>query len=210
MPRCQHFIQNIHLNKPRWVYYYIPIFIFKFDVDKSTFVCYNEKCNNHCEEGKKIKNILESGDRFERFALLIDTAHKGISRVKQNIVANTPVKKVHTMWLYKLLKHKDGLTASELAAESMIDRSLISRELASLAADGYITIDSQGKKRGYNSRIRLTEKGKQIADKIATTAYESQQNIGAGVPDEDLVVFYRTLEKICSNFEELEKEEKEN
>ena len=173
-------------------------------------MCYNEKCNEYSEEGKKIKDILEKGDRFERFALLIDTAHKGISRVKQNIVIDTSVKKVHTMWLYKLLKHKDGLTASELAAESMIDRSLISRELASLAADGYITIDSQGKKRGYNSRIRLTEKGKQIADKIATTAYEAQQNIGAGVPDEDLVVFYRTLEKICSNFEELEKEEKEN
>ena len=182
---------------------------FKFDVDKSTFVCYNEKCNEYSEEGKKIKDILEKGDRFERFALLIDTAHKGISRVKQNIVTDTSVKKVHTMWLYKLLKHKDGLTASELAAESMIDRSLISRELASLAAEGYITIDSQGKKRGYNSRIKLTEKGKEIADRIARIAYAAQQNIGEGVSDEDLVVFYRTLEKLCSNFEKLEKEEKE-
>ena len=141
--------------------------------------------------------------------MLIDTAHKGISRVKQNIVVDTPVKKVHTMWLYKLLKHKNGLTASELAAVSMIDRSLISRELTSLAADGYITIDSQGKKRGYNSRIKLTENGKEIAGKIAATATEAQKNIGAGVPDEDLVVFYRTLEKICSNFEKLEKEDKE-
>jgi DNA-binding MarR family transcriptional regulator len=113
------------------------------------------------------------------------------------------------MWLYKLLKHKNGLTASELAAESMIDRSLISRELAGLAEDGYITIDSQGKKRGYNSRIKLTEKGRQIADVIAKTAYEAQCAIGEGVSDEDLVVFYRTLEKLCSNFEKLEKEEKE-
>ena len=169
---------------------------------------YNGGVYNDKKEGREIKDILENGDRFERFALLIDTAHKGISRVKQNTVADTPVKKVHTMWLYKLLKHKNGLTASELAAESMIDRSLISRELTSLAADGYITIDSQGKKRGYNSRIKLTEKGKEIAQKIVTTAYEAQKNIGAGVPDEDLVVFYRTLEKICSNFEELEEKEK--
>ena len=111
------------------------------------------------------------------------------------------------MWLYKLLKHKDGLTASELAAESMIDRSLISRELTSLASDGYITIDSQGKKRSYNSRIRLTEKGKEVADNIAKTAYESQKMIGEGIDDADLVTFYRTLEKICLNFEKLEEKE---
>ena len=111
------------------------------------------------------------------------------------------------MWLYKLLKHKDGLTASELAAESMIDRSLISRELTGLAADGYITIDSQGKKRSYNSRIRLTDKGKEVAEDIAKTAYESQRIIGEGVAEEDLIVFYRTLEKICLNFEKLEEKE---
>ena len=111
------------------------------------------------------------------------------------------------MWLYKLWTHKDGLTASELAAESMIDRSLISRELTGLAADGYITIDSQGKKRSYNSRIRLTEKGNVIAESIAKTAYESQRIIGEGIDEVDLVAFYRTLEKICLNFEKLEEKE---
>ena len=113
------------------------------------------------------------------------------------------------MWLYKLLKHNNGLTASELAAESMIDRSLISRELASLAEDGYITIDSQGKKRGYNSRIKLTEKGKEAANSIATTAYNTQEAIREGVTDQDLVIFYTTLEKLCANFEKLENKEKE-
>ena len=172
-------------------------------------MCYNVDVKRRHKEGRTIKDILEKGDRFERFALLIDAAHKGISRVKQNIVADTSVKKVHTMWLYKLLKRENGLTASELAAESMIDRSLISRELASLAEDGYITIDSQGKKRGYNSRIKLTEKGKEAANSIATTAYNTQEAIREGVTDQDLVIFYTTLEKLCANFEKLENKEKE-
>lgn len=114
------------------------------------------------------------------------------------------------MWLYKLLKNPDGLTASELAAENNIDRSLISRELTTLASDGYITIDSQGKKRGYNSRIKLTEKGRGLADRIAKIGCEAQRLIGDGVDESDLIVFYNTLEKICSNFEKLENSEKEN
>lgn len=114
------------------------------------------------------------------------------------------------MWLYKLLKHKDGMTASELAQESMIDRSLISRELTGLASDGYITIESQGKKRSYNSRIRLTDKGREIAVRIANIAYEAQRAIGAGIPEGDLVVFYNTLEKLCANFEKLENNGKDN
>ena len=172
-------------------------------------MCYNEVVYNIKRRAGKIKDILEKGDRFEKFVLLIDAAHKGISRVKQDIVADTSAKSVHTMWLYKLLKHKDGLTASELAAASMIDRSLISRELTSLAADGYITIDSQGKKRSYNSRIKLTEEGRVVAERIARIAYQAQQAIGDGVSDEDLITFYSTLEKLCSNFEKLENAEKE-
>ena len=124
---------------------------------------------------KTIKDILEKGDRFEKFVNLIVAAHKGISRVKQDVAADTSVKGVHTMWLYKLLKNPDGLTASELAAENNIDRSLISRELTTLASDGYITIDSQGKKRGYNSRIKLTEKGRELADRIAKIGCEGNK-----------------------------------
>lgn len=168
------------------------------------------RSNEQCEEDEKINDILENGNRFERFVLLIEAAHKGISRVKQDIVANTSAKSVHTMWLYKLFKHEDGMTASELAQESMIDRSLISRELTGLAADGYITIESQGKKRGYNSRIRLTDKGREIAERIANIAYEAQRAIGTGIPEEDLAVFYNTLEKLCSNFEKLENTGKDN
>ncbi len=173
-------------------------------------MCYNEGVINIARRAKEIKDILQTGGRFERFVLLVDAAHKGISRVKQNIVADTSAKSVHTMWLYKLLNNPDGLTASELAAENNIDRSLISRELTSLAAEGYITIDSQGKRRSYNSRIRLTEKGREIAEGIEKIAYEAQRAIGSGIPEKDLVVFYNVLEKICSNFEKLENTEKEN
>lgn len=165
---------------------------------------------NIVRRAKEIKDILEKGNRFEKFVMLIVAAHKGIARVKQQIVADTSVKSVHTMWLYKLLDRPDGLTASELAAENNIDRSLISRELTTLAKDGYITIDSQGKKRGYNSRIRLTEKGREIAERIARIAYEAQLAIGEGVDEGDLVVFYNILEKICSNFEKLENTKKED
>ena len=143
--------------------------------------------------------MVMQAERFETFVLLIDAIHKSINKVKNEITADFGIKSVHTMWLYELLIHPKGLTATELAAKSRIDRSLVSREIRELERGGYIVSDSESGKRSYNSRITLTEQGKILARKISEAAYTVQQSVSKDISLEELTSFYTVLEKIHGN-----------
>lgn len=131
--------------------------------------------------------------------------HKCISKIKHELSALPSVKSVHTLWLYELFKHKGGLTPSELAEKSNIDRSLVSREIRALEKGGYIITEPCEGKRGYNSRITLSALGEEAARKIAATAREIQNEVSYDIDVESLGVFYETLERLCNNLEKYNK-----
>ncbi len=141
--------------------------------------------------------------RFEKFTLLIDGIHKCINKIKIDVAPHLGVKSVHIFWVYELLLHPDGLTAAEIAAVSMIDRSLVSREIETLKKGGYVETRSNGKKRGYNSRITLTERGKALAESIKETAASVQSEVNIGITEGELVSFYSTLEKLYEKFSKI-------
>ena len=138
-------------------------------------------------------------DRFESFILLIDAIHKSINKIKTDIVPDSSVKSVHTMWLYELLQNPDGLTATEIAAKSKIDRSLVSREIRALMKDGFVNSDSPEGKRNYNSLITLTEKGRILAEEIAIAALDVQNKVSQNVSADELSTFYSVLERLYKN-----------
>ena len=139
--------------------------------------------------------------RFDRFIQLIEGIHKSVSKIKLSYSPHLGVKSVHLFWLYELLSYPEGLTAATLAAKNSVDRSLISREIEELRRGGYIEVGEGGgeKRKNYNSRIRLTEAGRALARTIASYAMAVQQAADAGVSEEELISFYRTLEKLNSN-----------
>ena len=110
---------------------------------------------------------------------------------------------MHTLWLYELLKHKDGLTPTEIAEKSNIDRSLVSRELSALTRGGYIAMEPQAGKRGYNARIKLTEKGLVTAERIAHAALSIQSSVSDGIAPDELISFYSTLERLSFNLSDI-------
>lgn len=138
--------------------------------------------------------------RFEKFTLLIDGIHKSINRIKFDTAPYLGVKSVHVFWIYQLSLHPEGLTAAEIAAVSMVDRSLVSREIAALEKGGYVAREETGKKRGYNARITLTEKGVELAERITEEAISVQSKVGEGITASELAAFYVTLEKLYENF----------
>lgn len=138
--------------------------------------------------------------RFEKFTLLIDGIHKSINRIKFDTAPYLGVKSVHVFWIYQLSLHPEGLTAAEIAAVSMVDRSLVSREIAALEKGGYVAREETGKKRGYNARITLTEKGVELAERITEEAIGVQSRVGEGITASELAAFYVTLEKLYANF----------
>lgn len=149
-------------------------------------------------------------ERFGKFTLLIDGIYKNIHKIKLDRAPYLGIKSVHVFWIYLLRKHPDGLTATELAAQSEIDRSLVSRELQKLFADGYITsIGGTGKRKNYNSRIVLTEKGSELAEYIRSEAMAVQARADEGISAEELELFYAVLEKLHNNFVAMTKEREE-
>lgn len=162
----------------------------------------NTILNAHITAKGGILNKVEQV-RFEKFTLLIDGIHKSINKLKFDTAPYLGVKSVHLFWVYQLSLHPEGLTAAEIAAVSMVDRSLISREIAALKKDGYVACEDTGKKRSYNARITLTDKGRELADKITEEAIHVQSRVDVGISTEELVSFYSTLEKLYQNFASL-------
>lgn len=149
-------------------------------------------------------------ERFGKFTLLIDGIYKNIHKIKLDNAPDLGIKSVHVFWIYLLRKHPEGLTATELASHSEIDRSLVSRELQKLCADGYImSMGGTGKRRNYNSRLVLTEKGAELAEYIRREAMAVQARADAGITEEELELFYTVLEKLHNNFAEMIKEREE-
>lgn len=142
--------------------------------------------------------------RFEKFTLYIDGIHKSINKIKLEVAPRLGVKGVHVFWIFKLLEYPEGLTAAEIAAAGMIDKSLVSREIAYLKEEGYIESDLQeGEKRSYNARFTLTDKGRELAAQITDVVIRVQSAADDGVSPEELAAFYTTLEKIHKNISAL-------
>ena len=144
-------------------------------------------------------------ERFNQFVQLIESVHKSVNKIKLSIAPTLGVKSVHVFWLYELMAHPAGLTAATLAAKSKIDRSLISREVEELRERGYVEVAGGGgeKRKNYNSRIRLTELGMNLAKTITAYAMAAQSAADAGIGEEELARFYATLEKLSVNLSQV-------
>ena len=147
-------------------------------------------------------------DRFYTFVLLIEGIHKSINQLKFDFAPSLGVKSVHIFWVYELFAHPDGLTAAELASRALISRSLISREIECLLEKGYVQIheNARGKRKNYNARITLTEKGRELATDIQAKAKKIQTRVNAGISEEEMAAFYATMEKLYKNIQDVLKE----
>lgn len=145
--------------------------------------------------------------RFKKFIMLIDGVHKCIGKIKYDIAPTLGVKSVHLLWCYDLYIHPNGLTSAELAAINTIDRSLVSRELSVLIKGGYAEIEGRKSKRGYNARIILTDKGRELARKVEKYAEDFRIAVGAGTSEEEIASFYATLEKFHANLLRIQRAE---
>lgn len=140
-------------------------------------------------------------ERFETFTILLNRINRNIRKIKNEEMANYELRSPHISCLYYLYT-SDGLTSKELCERCEEDKATISRSLDYLEKNGYLVCKSDSKKR-YNAPFELTERGmragKRIADKISAVLDE----ISVGVPDEDRMIFYRSLNIISENIDKV-------
>lgn len=142
-------------------------------------------------------------ERFETFTVLLNRINRNIRKIKNEEMANYELRSPHISVLYHLYI-SEKLTSKELCERCEEDKATISRSLDYLENNGYLFCKCPNKKR-YNSPFELTERGvragKRIADKIDAVL----EQISVGISEEDRAVFYRSLNIISENIEEVAK-----
>lgn len=142
-------------------------------------------------------------EHFEDFVSLLTGIYRDIQKLKERYSKDLGLKTVHVFWLYLLSRYPEGMSASELARASKSTRALLSREIGELTERALITYDRKGERRRYGWKFVLTENGRACAAEIRRIAFGIQQQASAGISEEDLLVFYRTLRALLKNFDRL-------
>ena len=142
-------------------------------------------------------------ERYEQFSSLISGIYRDIQKLKAKWTEPLGMKSVHIFWVYLLKNHPEGLTASELSRHSQSNRSLVSREIQELIDLGYVQAENHANRRRYGQKLTLTPAGLEVADRISHASVDIQNKVNAGIPEEDLVVLYRTLNILLENFHRL-------
>ncbi len=142
-------------------------------------------------------------ERFVMFINRVDAMQKYVRQIRASLGADMNMKGVHTLWVYLLSVHPNGLTCAEIADVCSVDRSLVSREIELLRENGIAEYQEVNGRRMYNSTVRLTEKGRALAEEIEHRALGYQRTVDEGITEEELNTFYTVVQKMCDNFKKI-------
>lgn len=138
-------------------------------------------------------------NRFELFTLLIAKINRGLKKIKTSEMEEFGLKSVHVNCLYFLYKYEE-MTAVKLCELTTEDKAGISRSLDFLEKTELIECQEAGKKR-YNAVLRLTDQGKNVAEKIVEKIDRYIYEIGLGLTDENRRILYESLLLISKNID---------
>ena len=138
-------------------------------------------------------------ERFSLFNYKISFIYKCIKALEADAAVRLGVKGVHLFWIYSLVDHPEGLSASEIAKKNGINRSLVSREIQKLSRENMVYFAPADSGAHYNARILLTEKGRAAANEIYRIGMRVQEATGKGLDEAELSGFYESLDRIADN-----------
>lgn len=138
-------------------------------------------------------------ERFEAFTGAILELGRDLQKLKELEMQPFGLRGSHTMCLYYLGKHPDGLTVTELTALCREDKAAISRCIAQLTQKGLVTGDFPTDKRSYRTKLRLTGEGRSTVQAIGKKIENALTNGGMGLTEEQRRGFYLTLNTIAQN-----------
>ena len=137
--------------------------------------------------------------RFRIFTVLITRLSRDIRKIKTGEMQEYGLGNAHVSCLYYLYTERN-LTAKEIMDICLEDKASLSRAIAHLEANGFITCDSVLKKR-YNSSFRLTEKGEFVARSIAEKIDNILGYASMGLSDKNRECMYEGLQLISDNLD---------
>lgn len=140
-------------------------------------------------------------ERFKTFTLLIAKINRSIRKIKNEEMAEFGLKSPHVSCLYYLYK-EESLTAKELSDICDEDKAAVSRSILALEKLGYLSCESESKKR-YKAPITLTEEGRAVAEKIANKIDSVLDFVGDAILEDERIRFYENLNSVCENLQKI-------
>ena len=141
-------------------------------------------------------------NRFEIFSTSVGQLVKSVTALKSRKMAKYGLKGTGALCLCQILESESGLTATELRRLGEIDKAQVSRCMNELSDKGLVYLDEQ-EGRKYKQKYRLTSYGDMVARDVQKTVDLLQGAVRKGISQEELEAFYRTLYKLCDNFDEV-------
>ncbi len=144
-------------------------------------------------------------DRFDKFSHYTSCAIKSINKLKTKGMMILGLTGTHTMCLRHLYNYPEGLTRTKLVRLCDIDKAQISRIINDLCAKGYV-IETENENINYRKRLKLTALGKATTEEINRKILMVNEYVSGDIPEEQLKIFYDTLEVICDKLKKAESE----
>jgi len=141
-------------------------------------------------------------ERFELFTTSVTRAYKSVQQIKKHQSLTFGVKGIHVMCLYFLWQNPDGLTVTELSTLCCEDKAAISRTIDSLLESGHVTYSEPENKRRWRSKLFITEKGLEAAEKMSYLISDIVCTAKKGLTPEELNCFYKVFTVINNNLSE--------
>ena len=141
-------------------------------------------------------------NRFEIFSTSVGQLVKAVTALKSRKMAKYGLKGTGALCLCQILESESGLTATELCRRGEIDKAQVSRCMNELSEKGLVHLEEQDGRK-YKQKYRLTSYGEMVARDVQKTAELLQSAVRKGISEEELEAFYRTLYKLCDNFDEV-------
>ena len=138
-------------------------------------------------------------ERFKTFTVLMAKINRSIRKIKNEEMAEFGLKSPHVSCLYYLYK-EESLTAKELSDICDEDKAAVSRSILALERLGYLSCESESKKR-YKAPLKLTEEGKVIAQRIANKIDSVLDFVSGAIAENERVGFYENLGSVCENLQ---------
>lgn len=138
-------------------------------------------------------------ERFEMIAGSVVEMNRYVQKIKDMEMKKLGLRAAHTMCLYYLGRHSEGLTSSQLTELCREDKAAVSRNLNELLAKGYVIREELENKRSYRSPYFLTEQGREIVQTINVKIAQVVFAGGHGLTREQRENFYEAMEIILKN-----------
>lgn len=141
-------------------------------------------------------------DKFEKFSFSISEIYRYWHKIASDEMERYGLKGPYAVYFTTMYRYSEGITAVSLGELCSKDKADVSRAISLLEKNGLVEREGTNPK-GYRALIKLTEKGKQIAEHINEKVSTAVLLAGKGLSQEQSENFYYALDMISSNLKVL-------